>query len=476
VTVDSNLERERKLLGGYDVLEGIAGEPLETRVFTSTYFDTGDRRLLRRGVTLRRRVENGTSRWQLKLPQSSGRLEVEADGGPLPPQELYELLTAYLGGRKLAPAATLRTRRRGIRVQEGDDAADVVSDEVAVLEGAREVDEFQELEVELVAGNESLLDVLEGRLHEAGARSGTGEIKLERALGGFPRDDDRPPAKEAPPLDHLLWQLRRQFEAIVAHDPGVRLGTDPEDVHDLRVAVRRLRAMLRAARPMLAAESSEPLRAELKWLGGELAPLRDADVFLGHLSEEGATLDERDRPGLEELIGLVKLGRLDAHARAVRALRSERYVGLLRELEETARAPRVRSAGPPLDSIARKEFRKLRKAADRITPTSPDEELHALRIRGKRARYAAELATTATGKRTRRFLEEAKRFQDVVGEHQDAVVAQGQFRELQDRASHEAAFAAGQLVERERVRRGDARRRLPGAWCGLERAGRRAWR
>jgi CHAD domain-containing protein len=473
---ESQLERERKLLGDHGMLACIGGEPLDTRVFTSTYFDTNDRRLLRRGVTLRRRVENGRSRWQLKLPQLSGRLEVEADGGPVPPVELYDLLTAFLGGRKLAPAATLRTRRRGVRVSNGNGAADVVADEVSILEGSRQVDTFDELEVELVSGDESLLDVLERRLHDAGARRGTGEIKLERVLGPPPRLVNDPPSRSAPPLEHLLFQLRTQYEAIVRHDPGVRLGTDPEDVHDLRVAVRRLRAMLRAARPMLAPEWSEPLRDELKWLGGELGPLRDADVFLAYLRGEADDFEASDREGLEQLEALVEDDRRAAHARALAALRSERYLSLLRELERTARAPRVRSARAELDAIAGTEFRKLRKAARKIRRSSTDEELHALRIRGKRARYAAELAATAVGKRARKFLKVAKRFQDVVGEHQDAVVAEEHLRALEARGGREAGFVAGRLVERQRARRRQARGELEGAWKRLERAGRRAWR
>src|SRR5262245_58478565 len=128
-------ERERKLAGGAELLDQLDGEPIQSRVFTSTYFDTADRRLLRRGVTLRRRVEHGRSQWQLKLPQASGRLEVEADGGPVPPIEIYELLTAYLGGRKLAPAATMRTRRQGVRVRDDDGEAEVSADAVAIFEG-----------------------------------------------------------------------------------------------------------------------------------------------------------------------------------------------------------------------------------------------------------------------------------------------------------------------------------------------------
>jgi CHAD domain-containing protein len=469
-------ERERKLLGGAELLELLEGERLETRVFTSTYFDTADRRLLRRGSTLRRRVENGLSTWQLTLPQQSGRLEVEAVGGAMPPPELFELLTAFLSGRKLGPAATLRTRRHGVRVRNGAGEADVVADEIAILEGSREVEGFGELEVELRTGDDTLLDVLERRLHEAGARSNTGAVNVERALGSVPPAAAVPPPRDAVPLEHLLFQLRTQYDEIVRCDPSVRLGVDPEDVHDMRVAIRRLRAMLRAARELLAPEWSEPLRVELRWLGGELGPLRDADVFLGYLREETAGLGERDRAGADELVELVAADRREAHARAIEALRSSRYLALLQELERTARGPRVRSATVPLDGIARREFRKLRKAARLVDATSPDAELHALRIRGKRARYAAELAATASGKHTRAFVREAKRFQDVVGEHQDAVVAEQHLRELQQRGGTDAAFVAGRLAERQGERRLRARDGLAGAWKRLDRAGRRAWR
>ncbi|MGZ8687693.1 MAG: CHAD domain-containing protein, partial [Gaiellaceae bacterium] len=297
-------DRERKLLGGAELLDLLEGERLEPRVFTSTYFDTADRRLLRRGLRLRRRVENGLSRWQLTLPQPSGRFEVEADGGAVPPPELFELLTAFLGGRKLGPAATLRTRRNGVRVRNGAGEADVVADEVAIVEGSREVDGFGELEVELRTGDETLLDVLERRLHEAGARSNAGEVNVERALGTVPAAASDPPPRAAVPLEHLLFQLRTQYDEIVRCDPGVRLGVDPEDVHDMRVAVRRLRAMLRAARELLAPEWSEPLRAELRWLGGALGPLRDADVFGEYLREETPGLDDRDRAGAAERVEL----------------------------------------------------------------------------------------------------------------------------------------------------------------------------
>jgi CHAD domain-containing protein len=425
-------------------------------------------------VTLRRRVENGRSCWQLKLPVRDGRLEVEAEGGPRPPREIQTLITAHLAGRPLEEVATMRTRRRGVRVRSGDASADVVADEVALLEGAKEVGGFDELEVELVEGDESLLDALERRLHAAGASPGSGRVKLERALG-VARPSESSPAREAPPLEHLIWHLRRQYEEIVRNDPGVRLGVDPEAVHDLRVACRRLRALLRAARPLLAPEWSRPLRDELKWLAGELGPLRDADVFLAYLRSESGAFEGAEADGARELVSLVETERVEAHAKALTALGSKRYLELLRELERTARAPRVRSASASLREIARGEHGRLRREARSVRADSSDDQLHELRILGKRARYAAELAERSEGKRARRYLKAAKRFQDVVGEHQDAAIAEAHLRSLEERCGRAGSFAAGRLVERQHERRRSARAELRTAWRSLDRAGRKVW-
>src|SRR5436190_19619632 len=98
-------------------LPDLPGEPLEPRLFTSTYHDTPPRSLAAAGITLRRRVENGLSRWQLKLPRHGARAELEGTAGPAgPPPELAALLVAHLRHGPLEPVATLRTRRRGIRV------------------------------------------------------------------------------------------------------------------------------------------------------------------------------------------------------------------------------------------------------------------------------------------------------------------------------------------------------------------------
>src|SRR5438445_13307779 len=81
--VKTTLERELKLdvEPGF-VLPHLGGRALKPRTFTSTYHDTPDRRLMRSGITLRRRVENRAGTWQLKLPSKDGRYELEEKGGP----------------------------------------------------------------------------------------------------------------------------------------------------------------------------------------------------------------------------------------------------------------------------------------------------------------------------------------------------------------------------------------------------------
>jgi CHAD domain-containing protein len=133
-------------------------------------------------------------------------------------------------------------------------------------------------------------------------------------------------------------------------------------------------------------------------------------------------------------------------------------------------------AAASLNAIAGSEFRRLRRAMRALGETPTDEELHAIRIRGRRARYAAELAEAAVGEPASRFIRRAQVFQDVLGEHQDASVAERRIRQLNASARGRwAAFAAGRQVERQRARRQTARAALPEAWAKLEKRGRAAW-
>jgi CHAD domain-containing protein len=472
-------ERELKLAvpRGF-ALPSLPGRKLGPQTFTSTYHDTADRALARTGITLRRRVQNRRGLWQLKLPGEGERLELEIPGGPgAPPDELAALLPGVLRGRALEPVAVLRTRREGVRAREnGRAVADVTIDTVTVLDGRRVRERFVELEVEALPGGEDALPALEHVLLEAGAEPGDGRSKAFRALGFFPLERSAPP-RWAPPSEHVRAMIATQVAELIAHDPGTRLGADPEELHQVRVATRRLRAVLRAARPLLDPAWTESLRAELAWLGGALGPVRDLDVLLERLVVEIADLEPDERRAARTFLRDFESERASARSAMLEVMTSSRYDQLLDRLEAAAVAPRGQSADVSLSDIAAREFRKLRKAVRSLPPDPPDDQLHAVRIRGKRARYAGELAEGVVGKPARRFVRDAKVFQDVIGEHQDAVVAEHRIRGLlDDAAKPREHFVAGRLVERERERRRLARAGFPAAWATLDRSGKRAWR
>jgi CHAD domain-containing protein len=460
--VKTTLERELKL----DPPEGfelplLAGDELEARDFTSTYYDTPKRSLTRAGITLRRRVEDGVSRWQLKLPRGeNSRSEIEVPGGPSGlPQQLGELLTAHLVHGRVEPVATLRTRRNGVRVVDGSRAvAEVTLDVVDILDGGRAPSTFTELEVELVDGDEQDLEQLGRTLRLAGAARSDGRPKVMRALGVV--EDETPSDKR--PIDRIRRLLTVQLRELEAHDPGVRTGDDPEDLHRFRVATRRTRAIVRATKPLLGTTLAD-LAVELKWLAGLLGPVRDLDVLLERLRAETALLGD-EREAAKGLVASFESERRERREELLTALRSPRYTALLRAFADAIASLAAPENGGKLKPLAAMELQKLRKAASELDKDPSDEQLHAVRIRAKRARYAAELVES---KKVERYVDALKELQDVVGEHQDAVVAVERFRAA---AARDTAVAAGRLIEREHARRRECRAAFPAA---LERALRR---
>jgi CHAD domain-containing protein len=472
--VRTTLERELKLDAdaGF-ALPDLGGATLAPRTFTSTYYDTADRRLLRSGITLRRRVENRAGLWQLKLPSENGRYELEQPGGPAyPPEPFLRLLPALLrGGAELEQAAKLRTRRSGVTVSEGEERVDVVLDAVAVLEAGRVASSFVEVEAEVTAGSGAMLARVGRSLRKAGARPGDGAPKLRRVLG-LPTPAPRPGSVE--PGARLRELLLDQYEAMLANDPGVRLGEDAEALHQLRVATRRSRALLRAARGLVAPEWAEPLRLELAWLGGLLGPVRDLDVLLEHLDAEAADLEGGDARAFGRLRARLAADRARAREALLEAMASGRYLRLLDTLEHAGDAPVV-AGETSLADLAAQAFARLRKAVRTLPGRPSDDQLHRVRIETKRARYAAELGEPALKKAGRRFVRRAKTVQDVIGEHQDACIAEARIRELALRAGSSTALVAGRLVERQRLRKQTARGAFPDAWRALDKAGRAAF-
>jgi CHAD domain-containing protein len=275
-------------------------------------------------------------------------------------------------------------------------------------------------------------------------------------------------------LRHVLDEMSAHVKALRAHEAGARAGRDPEDLHLMRVAVRRLRAILRASRALFDPKAVDRLRSELDWLGAKLGLARDLDVLRAYLQPRLAALQ-----GAEHRAGQGVLRRLAADQHRARAglneaLDSPRYPRILEQLEAFLSRPPAGASDVSLPDVAATEWKRLRKAVQKLPGRPSADELHAVRIKVKRARYAAELARAAAGARGTRFIDQAKKLQDILGDLQDAVVIEQYLHDAIDRT--EPAQALGKnLVKRQRKRRKKARAAFFEEWPKLKRRGREAW-
>jgi CHAD domain-containing protein len=492
----TNLEREAKLqapagfrlpeLGG----DGLVATGMEPQRLVTVYVDTPDLRIARWGSSLRHRQGEG---WTVKLPSPTNgsqlvRTEVnfEGDDARKLPTAAADLLRAYVRAQELAPVARLQTVRRGIEI--GDDVgrrlAVVTDDEVSVMDGRRVASRFRELEVELdPEADDDLSKILIDRLTQAGAGPLDNVPKLVRALG--PRAAS-PPDVEVAELDEhatvadvVRRELATSVVRLLRHDAGVRLGEDPEAVHQARVATRRVRSALRTFSDVIEPDWGRSLRDRLKGVADTLGAVRDSEVLRDRLRSREPSLPEGDHKRLDELVTMLESTREEARERLLAAIREETYVDLLDELVEAAREPRVLedAAGAPAVSELRpaleRPWQHLEHAVEEAREDATDASLHAVRIRAKRARYAAEAVSPAFGKRAEAFAQAAARLQDVLGDHQDSVVARAWLREAAE--GGDDAFVAGELVAIEAQAAAEARAAWPKAWKALSRKRLRFW-
>ncbi len=273
-----------------------------------------------------------------------------------------------------------------------------------------------------------------------------------------------------PAIESLRAQLERQLRAIEVAEPGVRDGVDPEQLHRFRVATRRSRALIRASRPLVR-DQLAVVDLDLRWLGGASGPVRDLDVLIDHLREVVDGL-EPDQAGGQVILAGVEQEWLRQRETLLRAIDSERYRELLARFEGALPALRAHNGEVRLARLVEKELRRLREGFAGLGTDPSDEALHAIRIRAKHARYAAELAGLSDGHDLEPLAEACRDLQDLIGSHQDAVVAEARVRAL---GGDDACVAAGRIVELERRRRRKARARLPKAWKRVMRAADRAF-
>ncbi|HEY8217217.1 MAG TPA: CYTH and CHAD domain-containing protein, partial [Acidimicrobiia bacterium] len=426
---------------GGDVFAG----PPETLELSARYFDTEDLRLSRVGASLRHRDDG----WTVKLPRdpeeddgvfAREELSVPGPAGPAasPPERALDLVRALTRASAVEQVAELRTTRRRVqlRTSEGRDVAEVVDDRVEVLDpGSSDVRQrFRELEVELRDGaTDAHRSVVLARLRGAGAGPPDPTPKIVRALGPAAT---APPDVVVPTLEHgasvdlvVRRAIASSVERLLRNDPGVRMGDDPEAVHQARVATRRLRSDLRTFGALVDEQWADSLRDDLRWLGDVLGAVRDADVLIDRIERKDERLPDTDRHAGKALVDQLRADRDRARTQLLRALRSDRYDTLLDRLVAAAQRPRLLLRVDDVDDadvlrqLVRRPWDRLRDAVAELAPEPSDAQLHKVRIAAKRARYAAEAVEPAVGKRARVLARALVDVQDALGEHQDAVVA-----------------------------------------------------
>jgi CHAD domain-containing protein len=492
-------EREAKLVApaGFDLPrlggpeDGFLAEPQAARRLQTTYYDTADLRLARWGASLRYRPGEG---WTVKLPQGQeGALLVRAEhvfpgDGRRPPAEAVAMVRAFVRTGQLSPVVRMRTLRRPVELREpgGSRLAELADDDVQVLDGRRITARFRELEVELDEdADDDLLEQVVDRLLEAGAQAAEPTPKYLRALGG--RERVLGPEIVPPELDDgatvealLRHDLASGTLRLFRHETGVRTGEDPEAVHQARVATRRLRSTLRTFSSLLDPDWTDRLRDELKWLADLLGQVRDTDVLLERFNEHLAALPAADAKVGPRLLAALVDQRDSARRRLLRAMATERYAVLLDDLVAAAAAPALlpgadHPAAQVMPPLVAKPWKRLRKQVRKAGDDPPDDQLHQIRIRAKRARYAAEAVEPVIGQPAEDYADAVADLQSVLGDHQDAVVGEAWLREAAGSARRDVALVAGLLIAAERASAADTRERWRAVWKTASRKKLRAW-
>ncbi|MEU1912746.1 CYTH and CHAD domain-containing protein [Streptomyces massasporeus] len=455
----------------------------------ATYYDTGDERLAASSVTLRRRTGGSDAGWHLKFPIAPDvRDEIRAPLSDTLPEELAALVRSRVRDSELLPVVRLRSARdvRHLLDADGRLLAEVSVDTVHAerLTGRGGEAQWTEVEVELADGGDpALLDKVEKRLRKAGVRPSASSSKLARALEETAPGKRRKSPHVRRPVtagDHVLAYVRTQRDAIVELDPAVR--RDAEDsVHSMRVATRRMRSTFKSFGAILDRAVTDPVADELKWLAGELGLDRDREVLTERLT---AAVDEVPAglvrgPVTERVHSWAGAEHGGARGRLLGILDSRRYLALLDTLDALiADPPLLEAAGKephkPIAKAVRKDFRKVSgligQAADLEPGTDRDVALHEARKKAKRTRYAAEAAEPVLGKPAKSMVKSMKALQNLLGEHQDSVMARKALRELSAvaHAAGESAFTYGLLHEREEQRALRVEAELPGFWAGIK--------
>lgn len=471
---------------------------LPSRSMTAVYHDTPTLALIRWRTTLRRREGGSDDGWHLKLPVGGAdasvrdEIHVPLAAGPvgLVPAVLADIVAPLVRDHTLGPVATVHAHRTpAVLLDEQGRAVLELVDDAVRIDGpsGTTLSTYRELEVEVIDHTHpqalDLLNAVSVSLLAAGAvRSSVS--KAAAALGPLaaqPPDVPEITTHSGLAVDALRAALSDHVRRLILADVAVRRDL-ADSVHQMRVAARRIRSLLRVFGPVLDPQWSGSLREELSWLADELGAIRDTEVMRARLDRRAFDLGDPD----DRRASIIIDDRLNARMTAARssalaALRSDRHEWLLEDLIGAVREPRVLDAAyaPMADVLlpyAQRAWRQFHKSIGALELDAPSDSWHQARIRGKRARYAVDVLSEFDGPRMRACAEALAEATDLLGDAHDAHVAQRTVRELASGAGVDGptAFALGRLCALEHDHEVLDRVRFLDRWPSIARAARRA--
>jgi triphosphatase len=475
----TDLNSVRRWLTEHGTIEGLVLEPRSTLQIHDTYLDTDDWRIHRAGFALRIRSESGQSEATLKSLHSA-RMDV-ADrrelSEPLESSESESIrhsigpvgarVHAVSGAHALLPLFEIRTSRQRFSVRRESEArqlGEIALDETVISRPHGEPQtSMQRVEVEALTEVHEPLQSLVKTLRNDCALEAASDTKYSRGLQSVglapgPAPEFAPTVVDPsmPMVEVALANLRRYLSAWHLHEPGARLGDNSEELHDLRVAGRRLDAVLRQFRESLP-EPFARIRPTLRPVLRVLGDVRDLDVALSELESFTRASPQSD-PGGETLRQHLLSERVRGRARMLNVLDSasvqkslHKLASLLSESSAASQQSSPESALNVAPQMLRQRYRKVRKSADQLRPDSSMEVYHQVRGHVKKLRYALEAVAVIYGKPADEMLRALRRWQEKLGVQQDAAVASRRLKTLAGAPPKgfppETLFLMGRLAE-----------------------------
>lgn len=454
--------------------------PKPARRLSDAYFDTPDWRVHRAGYTCRIRWEGSAGELTLKAMADAvdgirRREEVtQRINDPSPEKFLSEpgvatdMLVPLAGRQGLRLLFALATERLLYALADDEGVfGEIALDTTTIPVGNEDHPvRLSRVEVEVTGDTETRAKRFVDVLVASTALSPSGASKFEAALlatGQHPApslpDLGSTDVHDSVTVGELAFAvMRRNFATLLQNEAGTRLGRDPEALHDMRVATRRIRAAMSTFREYLS-PTALAAGSEVAWLTRALGPVRDLDVQIERLNarmSEAGVDAEALGPYMEVLIAR----RDSLRKRMLASLDSRRYERMVERWTNLLNRGPARTFQPGrlpavlvAPEVVGRRYRRVRRQADRIERGSPAELYHAARIQAKKLRYAAEFFGPLFGARAETFVTRVKELQDVLGDHQDAEVAVTSLRREAEnrRLSGATLLAMGALVEHYRT-------------------------